>query len=48
MIAIPKTAKPERLAENRAAIDHPLDAAAMAQLDAIFPPPTGPQPLEMI
>lgn len=48
VIAIPKTARPERLAENRAAIDHSLDAAAMGQLDALFAPPTGPQPLEMI
>lgn len=48
VIAIPKTAKPERLAENRAALDHPLDAAALAELDRLFPPPTGPVPLEMI
>jgi aldehyde reductase len=48
VIAIPKTAKPERLAENRAALDHPLDVAARAELDRLFPPPTGPVPLEMI
>ena len=48
VIAIPKTAKPERLAENRAALDHPLDAAALAELDSLFPPPSGPLPLEMI
>jgi aldehyde reductase len=48
VIAIPKTARPERLAENRAALDHPLDAAALAELDRLFPPPSGPVPLEMI
>jgi diketogulonate reductase-like aldo/keto reductase len=48
VIAIPKTARPERLAENRAALDHPLDAAALAELDRLFPPPSGPIPLEMI
>ena len=48
VIAIPKTAKPERLAENRAALEYPLDAAALAELDSLFPPPSGPLPLEMI
>ena len=48
VIAIPKTARPERLAENRAALDHPLDAAALAELDRLFPPPSGPVPLEMV
>ena len=45
---MPKTAKPERLAENRAALEYPLDAAALAELDSLFPPPSGPLPLEMI
>jgi diketogulonate reductase-like aldo/keto reductase len=48
VIAIPKTARADRLAENRAALDHPLDAAALAELDGLFPPPAGPVPLEMI
>ncbi|MDP3760104.1 MAG: aldo/keto reductase [Ramlibacter sp.] len=48
VIAIPKTARPDRLAENRAALDHPLDAAALAELDSLFGPPSGPAPLEMI
>jgi len=48
VIAIPKTASAVRLAENRGALDHPLDAAALAQLDRLFPPPEGPVPLEMI
>lgn len=48
VIAIPKTAKRERLAENMAALAHPLDAAALAELDSLFPPPDGPVPLEMV
>jgi diketogulonate reductase-like aldo/keto reductase len=48
VIAIPKTARADRLAENRAALDRPLDAAALAELDGLFPPPAGPVPLEMI
>ena len=48
VIAIPKTARPQRLAENRASLDHPLDAAALAELDSLFAPPAGPVPLEMI
>lgn len=48
VIAIPKTASVARLQENIGAAAHPLDAAALAQLDALFPPPDGPTPLEMI
>jgi diketogulonate reductase-like aldo/keto reductase len=48
VIAIPKTASQSRLAENLAALDRPLDAAALAELDRLFPPPRGPQPLEML
>ncbi len=48
VIAIPKTARPERLAENLAAFDHPLDSADLAELDSLFPPPSRPVPLEMI
>ncbi len=48
VIAIPKTASVARLRENIGALAHPLDAAALAQLDALFPPPDGPAPLEMI
>jgi diketogulonate reductase-like aldo/keto reductase len=48
LIAIPKTARPARLAENVGALAHPLDSADLAELDRIFPPPTGPMPLEMI
>jgi diketogulonate reductase-like aldo/keto reductase len=47
VIAIPKTASQARLAENMGALAHPLDAAALAELDRLFPPPRGPAPLEM-
>jgi len=48
VIAIPKTSRRERLKENLGALERPLDAAQLAELDALFPPPSGPSPLEMI
>lgn len=48
VIAIPKTSRRERLQENLAAAAHPLDPASLAELDTLFPPPSGPVPLEMI
>jgi diketogulonate reductase-like aldo/keto reductase len=48
VIAIPKTASVTRLRENAAALSQPLDAASLAELDALFAPPDGPSPLEMI
>jgi diketogulonate reductase-like aldo/keto reductase len=48
VIVIPKTSSRERLRDNLGALAHPLDAAALAELDRIFPPPDGPRPLEMI
>lgn len=48
VIAIPKTADPGRLRENFAAAGKPLDAAQLAELGALFVPPTGASPLEMI
>lgn len=48
VIAIPKTASAGRVAENLAALERALDAAALAELDALFPPPTRAVPLEMI
>lgn len=48
VIAIPKTATPARLAENLEALAHPLDAAALAELDRLFAPPRKAAPLEMI
>lgn len=48
VIAIPKSAKPERIAENRAAADIRLTSDQIAELDRLFPPPRSSQPLEMI
>lgn len=48
VIAIPKTARRARVAEFAAAADLRLDAAQRAELDGLYPPPAGAQPLEMI
>jgi len=48
VIVIPKTGRRERLRENLGALERPLDAAQLADLDRLFPPPAGPQPLEML
>jgi diketogulonate reductase-like aldo/keto reductase len=48
VIAIPKTSHPDRLRENVAAAQIELSAGQLAELDALFRPPVGPLPLEMI
>jgi diketogulonate reductase-like aldo/keto reductase len=48
VIAIPKSSHRERLKENFAALDVELTAAQLAELERLFPPPTGPVPLEML
>ena len=48
VIVIPKTGNRERLRENLAALDHALDAAQLADIDLLFPPPKGPRLLEML
>jgi aldehyde reductase len=48
VIVIPKTGRRERLKENLGALERSLDAAQLAELDRLFPPPAGPQPLEML
>ena len=48
VIAIPKTSDPRRLEENFAALSHPLSREQLAELDAIFPPPSEASPLEML
>ena len=48
VIVIPKTGRRDRLKENVAALDHHLAQAQLAELDRLFPPPTGPRPLEML
>ena len=48
VIVIPKTSSRARLRENAAALEHVLDAAALAELDKLFAPPMRPVSLEMI
>jgi len=48
VIAIPKTGSRERLEENALALEHPLSKEQLDELDALFPPPGGPTPLDMI
>ena len=48
VIVIPKTGRRERLKENLGALERKLDAAQLAELDKLFPPPAGLQPLEML
>jgi diketogulonate reductase-like aldo/keto reductase len=48
IMVIPKTSHRERVRENAAALEHPLTHAQLAELDRLFPPPTGPRPLEML
>lgn len=46
--AIPKAATPEHVDQNRAALDVELTAADLAELDAAFPAPKRPVPLEVL
>jgi diketogulonate reductase-like aldo/keto reductase len=46
--AIPRASRPDHVDENRAALDVELDRDDLAALDAKFPPPLHPQPLEML
>ncbi|WP_329183476.1 aldo/keto reductase [Actinacidiphila glaucinigra] len=46
--AIPRSGRPEHVRENRAAADLRLSPDALAALDAAFPPPRGPVPLEVL
>jgi diketogulonate reductase-like aldo/keto reductase len=48
MIVIPKTGRRERLRENAAALDHPLTSEQVAELERLFPAPSGARPLEML
>ncbi len=48
VIAIPKAGTVEHVRDNRAAADLVLDADDLAALDAAFPPPRAPRPLEML
>jgi aldehyde reductase len=48
VIAIPKTSNPDRQADNRAAADIVLEPEQRAELDRLFPPPTGSGPLPIV
>jgi diketogulonate reductase-like aldo/keto reductase len=48
LVAIPKAGTPAHVRENCAALDILLTDEDLTALDRVFPPPTGPQPLEMI
>lgn len=48
LIAIPKSANPQRVEENAGAAELDLSDEDLAALDAAFPPPEGKHPLEMI
>jgi aldehyde reductase len=48
VIAIPKTGRREAVEENAKALAHPLSAAQLQALDALFAPPAGPTPLAML
>ena len=48
IVAIPKTSRAERVAENLAALDIDLTETDLAKLDKAFPPPRRKAPLEMI
>ncbi|MCD2185984.1 aldo/keto reductase [Actinomycetospora soli] len=47
-IAIPKTATPERIVENRGALDVHLTDDDLAELDRAFPPPDRKRALELL
>jgi diketogulonate reductase-like aldo/keto reductase len=47
-IAIPRSGNPEHVRENAAARDITLTGDGLAALDAGYPPPRRPQPLEML
>ena len=48
VIAIPKASHPDRVRENRAALDITLSKEQLAELDGLFSPPRGAQALEML
>ena len=48
VIAIPKASTPAHVQQNRAALEVQLTAQDLTELDDAFPPPDGPESLEMI
>lgn len=47
VLPIPKSATPERVAENAESAHWQLDAEDVAELDDLFAPPSGPEPLQI-
>ena len=48
IIVIPKTSNPARLRENVGTLEHPLARQQLAELERLFPAPSGPRSLEML
>ncbi|HEV2392027.1 MAG TPA: hypothetical protein VG146_06650 [Verrucomicrobiae bacterium] len=48
VLVIPKTSRRERLKENLGALQHPLNSEQLSELERLFPPPSGPAPLDML
>lgn len=48
VIPIPKAGTVAHVRDNRAALDMTLSEAELRRLDALFPPPSGPEPLAML
>ena len=48
LIAIPKASTPGHVRENHGALDIRFTEEHLAELDRAFPPPDGPQPLDML
>lgn len=48
VLTVPKAATPAHVEENHRALEVALTNEDIAELDTAFPPPTGPQPLEML
>jgi diketogulonate reductase-like aldo/keto reductase len=48
VIVIPKTSHRERLRENVGSLEHPLSTEQLAELDRLFPPPSGPSRLQIL
>jgi diketogulonate reductase-like aldo/keto reductase len=48
VLTVPKAATPEHVRENCGALQLDLTREDLDELDAAFPPPAGPQPLEML
>jgi diketogulonate reductase-like aldo/keto reductase len=48
VIVIPKSSNVERVKEDFSALEIRLDDSQLAELDRLFPPPRGPEPLAML